>query len=91
MGVDQVVYARPALMLQEVAVLAVPGTRRRDRCQPVDQHYPGAHLAAGHHDLLPVPRLLATGAALFVLMPWMWRHLGQFTVQIFSELPRYLR
>ncbi len=38
-----------------------------------------------------VPRLFATGAALFVLMPWMWRHLGQFTLQIFSELPRYLR
>ena len=24
-----------------------------------------------------VPRLLVTGAALFVMMPWMWRHLAQ--------------
>ncbi len=38
-----------------------------------------------------VPRLFATGAALFVLMPWMWRHLSQFTLQIFSDLPSYLR
>lgn len=37
-----------------------------------------------------VPRLFATGAALFVLMPWMWRHLGQFTLHILSELPRCL-
>jgi flagellar biosynthesis protein FliQ len=38
-----------------------------------------------------VPRLIATGGALFVLMPWMWRHLEKFTLQIFIDLPRYLR
>jgi len=38
-----------------------------------------------------VPRLFATGSALFLLMPWMWRHLGQFTVKTFSNLQQYLR
>ena len=41
--------------------------------------------------LSAVPRLLATGAALFVLMPWMWRRLGMFTVQLFSDFGPYLR
>ena len=38
-----------------------------------------------------VPRLFATAAALFLLMPWMWRHLGQFTVKTFADLQQYLR
>lgn len=38
-----------------------------------------------------VSRLLATGTALFVAMPWMWRHLSQFTVAIFSDFHVYLQ
>jgi flagellar biosynthetic protein FliQ len=38
-----------------------------------------------------VPRLLAAAAGLFFLMPWMWRHLGQFTVQMLSDFRVYLR
>ena len=38
-----------------------------------------------------VPRLFATAGALFLLMPWMWRHLGQFTVKTFADLQQYLR
>ena len=38
-----------------------------------------------------VPRLLASATALFVLMPWMWRHLAQFTVQMLSDFRIYLR
>jgi len=38
-----------------------------------------------------VPRLFATAAALFLLMPWMWRHLGQFTLRTFADLQLYLR
>jgi flagellar biosynthesis protein FliQ len=38
-----------------------------------------------------VPRLFATAAALFFLMPWMWRHLGQFTLRTFTDLQLYLR
>ena len=32
-----------------------------------------------------VARLIATGAAIFIAMPWMWQHLSQFTFAIFSN------
>ncbi len=35
--------------------------------------------------LSAVPRLLATGITLFFLMPWMWRHLGLYTVHLLSD------
>lgn len=35
--------------------------------------------------LAAVPRLLATGGALFLLMPWMWRHLASYTTQMLSD------
>lgn len=38
-----------------------------------------------------VARLIATGAALFIAMPWMWRHLSQFTFAIFSDFHPYLQ
>jgi flagellar biosynthetic protein FliQ len=38
-----------------------------------------------------VPRLLAVGAGTFVLMPWMWRQMCQFTVQLLSDFHPYLR
>lgn len=41
--------------------------------------------------LSTVPRLAAVGAACFLLMPWMIRRLGMFTVSLFSNLPHYLR
>jgi flagellar biosynthetic protein FliQ len=40
--------------------------------------------------LSTVPRLLATGSALFILMPWMWRHLITYTVQLFSDFHKVL-
>ena len=41
--------------------------------------------------LSTVPRLAAVGAACFFLMPWMVRHMGTFTVSLFSNLQHYLR
>ena len=38
-----------------------------------------------------VSRLLATGSALFLMMPWMWRHLVQYTVGLFSDFHGYLQ
>jgi flagellar biosynthetic protein FliQ len=38
-----------------------------------------------------VSRLLATGSALFLMMPWMWRHLVQYTVTLFSDFHGYLQ
>lgn len=36
-------------------------------------------------------RLLASGAALFIAMPWMWRHLSEFTLIVFSDFRVYLQ
>ena len=38
-----------------------------------------------------VPRLAAVAVAALLLMPWMWRRLGLFTVQLFSDFGPYLR
>jgi flagellar biosynthesis protein FliQ len=38
-----------------------------------------------------VSRLLATGAALFFAMPWMWRHLSMMTYRTFSDFHRYIK
>lgn len=38
-----------------------------------------------------VPRLLSSAAGLFLLMPWMWRHLCRFTIGMFSNFDVFLR
>lgn len=38
-----------------------------------------------------VSRLLVTGAALFFMMPWMWRNLAHYTLSLFSDFNRYLQ
>ncbi len=41
--------------------------------------------------LTSVPRLLATGTALFLLMPWMWRHLASYTLHMLGDFHRVLQ
>ncbi len=41
--------------------------------------------------LSTVPRLLATGATVFLLMPWMWRHLTSYTIHLLSDFHRVLQ
>ena len=41
--------------------------------------------------LSSVPRLIATGAALFFLMPWMWRHLANYTVHMLGDFHKVLQ
>jgi flagellar biosynthesis protein FliQ len=38
-----------------------------------------------------VTRLLVTGAALFFMMPWMWRHLAAYTLVMLSDFRGCLR
>jgi flagellar biosynthetic protein FliQ len=38
-----------------------------------------------------VPRLLACASAIFILLPWIVRHLGYFTIQMLSDFHQYLR
>jgi flagellar biosynthetic protein FliQ len=41
--------------------------------------------------LSTVPRLVATAAAAFLLLPWMARRLGAFTLSVFSDFHSMLR
>ena len=41
--------------------------------------------------LSAVPRLVATGAAIFVLMPWMWRQLAAYTVRLLGDFHKVLQ
>lgn len=38
-----------------------------------------------------VPRLLACASAIFILLPWIVRNLGHFTVEMLSDFNQYLR
>jgi len=38
-----------------------------------------------------VTRLLVVGGALFFLMPWMWRHLANYTLATLGDFQGYLR
>jgi flagellar biosynthetic protein FliQ len=38
-----------------------------------------------------VPRLLVTGAAIFLLMPWMWRHLAHYTINLLTDFHQVLQ
>ena len=38
-----------------------------------------------------VPRLFAVAAAIFLLMPWMSRHILSFTLEIFSDFRPFVR
>ena len=38
-----------------------------------------------------VPRLLATGTALFLMMPWMWRHLAHYTINLLTDFHAVLQ
>jgi flagellar biosynthetic protein FliQ len=41
--------------------------------------------------LSTIPRLLATGTTLFILMPWMWRHLSTYTISMLGDFHKVLQ
>ncbi len=83
MGVDQVVQLG-RLMLSEVVILVGPilviaiATSQLVNVVQVLTSLQDQTLSS-------VPRLFATGTALFLLMPWMWRHLGNYTIKLLSD------
>jgi flagellar biosynthesis protein FliQ len=36
-----------------------------------------------------VPRLLASATAAYLMMPWMWRQMAHFTIELFTSLGNY--
>jgi flagellar biosynthetic protein FliQ len=89
MDVDQVVLLG-RMMLQEVVILAGPILGVAILVSLVVNV---AQVLTSLQDttISSVTRLLATGGALFLTMPWMWRHLSLFTLSMFSDFRVYLQ
>lgn len=83
MGVDQVVSLGRTMLL-EVALLVAPLLLLVIAISLVISVIQ-VLTSLQDQTLSAVPRLLATGATLFFLMPWMWRHLALYTVNLFSD------
>jgi flagellar biosynthetic protein FliQ len=89
MDVDQVVLLG-RMMLQEVIILAGPVL---GVAIVVSLLVNVAQVLTSLQDttISSVTRLLATGGALFFTMPWMWRQLSHFTINMFSDFHIYLQ
>jgi flagellar biosynthesis protein FliQ len=89
MGVDQVVLLGRR-MLEEVVILAGPVLLVAIMVSLVVNI---VQVVTSLQDttVSSVTRLLATGAALFIAMPWMWRHLAGYTLNTFSDFRVYLQ
>ena len=91
MDVDQVVLLG-RLMLQEVIILAGPILAVAIVVSLV-VNIVQVLTSLQDTTISTVARLLATGGALFISMPWMWRHLATFTadnVLRFSRVPEMI-
>lgn len=89
MEVDQVVVMG-RLMLQEVVLLTAPILIA---AVVISLLINVVQVLTSLQDqtLSVVPRLLAVGATIFLLMPWMWRHLAHYTVGLFSDFHAVLQ
>ena len=83
MGVDQVV-SLARLMLLEVVILTAPILLIAVAVSLL-VNILQVLTSLQDQTLSAVPRLLATGAALFLMMPWMWRHLAHYTISVLSD------
>lgn len=83
MGVDEVVQLG-RLMLQEVVILVAPVLLVAVAVSLI-VNIVQVLTSLQDQTLSSVPRLMATGTALFFLMPWMWRHLAHYTIGLLSD------
>ncbi|QMV17518.1 flagellar biosynthetic protein FliQ [Granulicella sp. 5B5] len=83
MGVDQVVVMG-RIMLREVVLLTAPILLA---AIIISLLLNIAQVLTSLQDqtLSAVPRLLAVGATIFFLMPWMWRSLAHYTIGLLSD------
>jgi flagellar biosynthetic protein FliQ len=89
MGVDQVVQLA-RLMLQEVVILVAPILLAAILVSLV-VNVLQVLTSLQDQTLSQVPRLLVTGGALFLMMPWMWRHLAHYTVNLLTDFHSVLQ
>jgi flagellar biosynthetic protein FliQ len=89
MDVDQVVLLG-RLMLQEVVILTAPILI----CAIVVSlavNIVQVLTSLQDQTLSHVPRLIVTGGSIFLMMPWMWRHLAHYTVNLLTDFQRVLQ
>ena len=89
MDIDQVVLLG-RMMLQEVLVLTGP-ILAVAICVSLAVNVVQVLTSLQDTTVSTIARLIATGGALFAAMPWMWRHLANFTLATFSDFHEYLR
>ena len=89
MGVDQVVLLG-RLMLQEVVILVAPILIAAIVVSLV-VNILQVLTSLQDQTLSHVPRLLVTGGAIFLLMPWMWRHLAHYTINLLTDFHAVLQ
>jgi len=89
MGVDEVVLLG-RLMLQEVVILVAPILLAAIVVSLV-VNVLQVLTSLQDQTLSHVPRLLVTGATLFLLMPWMWRHLAHYTINLLTDFHKVLQ
>lgn len=89
MGIDQVVTLGRA-MLMEVALLLAPILLLMVIVSFAINLFQ-VLTSLQDQTLSSVPRLVITGAALFVLMPWMWRHIALYTVRLMGDFHAVLQ
>jgi flagellar biosynthetic protein FliQ len=89
MGVDQVVLLA-RLMLQEVVILVAPILLAAIMVSLV-VNVLQVLTSLQDQTLSQVPRLLVTGGALFLMMPWMWRHLAHYTLNLLTDFHSVLQ
>lgn len=89
MGTDAVV-SLGRMMLEEVMLLTAP-ILLVAICVSLLVNIVQVLTSLQDQTLSTVPRLLATGTALFILMPWMWRHLSTYTTLLFSDFSKVLQ
>ncbi|MFY9856060.1 MAG: flagellar biosynthetic protein FliQ [Terracidiphilus sp.] len=89
MGVDEVVLLG-RLMLQEVVILIAPILLVAIAVSLV-VNILQVLTSLQDQTLSHVPRLLATGSALFMMMPWMWRHLARYTIDLLTDFHKVLQ
>jgi flagellar biosynthesis protein FliQ len=89
MGVDEVVLLG-RLMLQEVVILVGPILAVAIVIS-LAVNILQVLTSLQDQTLSQVPRLLGTGSATFFMMPWMWRHLAHYTINLFSDFHRILQ
>ena len=89
MGTDQIVLLGRAL-LQEVMILAGPVLGVAVLISLL-VNVVQVLTSMQDNTVSTASRLMVTGGALFLMMPWMWRNLSSYTLGLLTDFHRYMQ